>query len=271
MYATVARFRSALDEGHLCLGAGITLSDPAVVEALAPAVDFFWIDLEHTHLNYETVLAHLIAARAGDKPAFVRVRGSDASHIKPLLDMGAGGIIVPQVRSAEEVRSVVDTCRYAPAGNRGFGPRRAANYGRDGGDEWMAQVSKDVFVAVQVENAAAYAELDPIAAVEGLDSIVLGPYDLSVSLGLAGKLQHPKITEALERIVKTARQAGKYVGSGMGAYAQHAIAACDRGVQWIQCGDDYGYMIAQIENLFQEIRNQPNTSGETNAAPTSPR
>lgn len=256
MYDAVMGFRQSLDEGMLCLGAGITLTDSSIVEALAPAVDFFWIDLEHTHLSYETVINHLIAAHAGGKPAFVRVRGSDAAHIKPLLDIGASGIIVPQVRSAAEAREVVNACRYHPQGNRGFGPRRAANYGRDGGEAWLQEVNRRLFVAVQVENAAALHEIDDIAAINGLDSIALGPYDLSISLGHAGDMQHPVVSEALDRIVTVARKAGKYVGSGMGAYAEDALAAAARGVQWLQCGDDYGYMIAHIEKLFLEVRNQ---------------
>jgi 2-keto-3-deoxy-L-rhamnonate aldolase RhmA len=262
MYNAVKRFRQSLDEGQVCLGAGITLTDSSIVEALAPAVDFFWIDLEHTHLNYETVLAHLIAARAGGKAAFVRVRGSDVSHIKPLLDIGVGGIIVPQVQSAAEVRAVVSACRYAPQGNRGFGPRRAANYGRDGGEAWLQTVNQQLFVAVQIENSAALAALEEIAAVDGLDSIALGPYDLSISLGHAGDMHHPTVVAALERIISVARKAGKYVGSGMGAYTQDALAARDRGVQWIQCGDDYGYMVAHIEQLFRDIRARKEGSGD---------
>src|SRR5688572_13144044 len=142
------QFKAKMERGQLCLGAGITLTDSAIVEALAPAVDFFWIDLEHTHLSYETVLNHIIAARAGDVPAFVRVRGSDVPHIKPILDIGASGIIVPQVQSSDEVRDIVNACRFAPLGNRGFGPRRAANYGRDGGADWMQRANRDLFVAV---------------------------------------------------------------------------------------------------------------------------
>src|SRR3954464_5404145 len=148
MYKQITQSRRKLDAGQKCLGAGITLADSSIVEAIAPSVDFFWIDLEHSHLSYETVQAHLIAARAGDVAALVRVRGSDVPHIKPLLDIGAGGIIVPQVQSVDEVRQVVDSCRYAPLGKRGYGPRRAAAYGREGGAEWMKRINEQVFLGV---------------------------------------------------------------------------------------------------------------------------
>jgi 2-keto-3-deoxy-L-rhamnonate aldolase RhmA len=256
MFDAVMRFREKMDRGEICLGAGISLADAAIVEALAPLIDFVWIDLEHSHLTYESVQSHLIAARAGGIAALVRVRGSDVPHIKPILDIGAGGIIVPQVRSAIEVRQVVAACRYAPLGHRGFGPRRASNYGRDGGADWMQETNKCLFVAVQIENREALGALDEIVAIDGLDSIVLGPYDLSVALGHPGELSQPQVTAALDRIVTTARRANKYVGSGMGAYAQTAVDAVSRGVQWIQCGDDYGYMVAFVETLAQQIRSQ---------------
>jgi 2-keto-3-deoxy-L-rhamnonate aldolase RhmA len=256
MFDEIKQFRTKMDKGKICLGAGISLTDPSVVEALAPAVDFVWIDLEHSHLSYESVQSHLIAARAGGIAALVRVRGSDVPHIKPILDIGAGGIIVPQVRTAAEVRRVVDACRYAPLGDRGFGPRRAANYGRDGAQAWMESVNELLFVGVQIENREALESLDEIVTIKSLDSIILGPYDLSVALGHPGELQHPQVSGALDRIVTTARRAGKYVGTGMGAYAENAVEAITRGVQWIQCGDDYGYMVAHAEALMKEIRSR---------------
>jgi 2-keto-3-deoxy-L-rhamnonate aldolase RhmA len=140
-------------------------------------------------------------------------------------------------------------------GNRGFGPRRASAYGRDSGAAWMQSVNADLFVAVQIENREAFEVLEDIVRVDGLDSIALGPYDLSISLGHPGDLTHPTVANALDSIVKTARAAGKYAGTGMGAYAQNAIEAVARGVQWIQCGDDYGYMVAYADNLMSQIRN----------------
>ncbi len=182
------------------------------------------------------------------------MRGSDVAHIKPLLDIGAHGIIVPQVSSAAEVQRVVDACRYPPQGTRGFGPRRPSNFGRSGGPQWMQQVNRQVFVAVQIENLAALGELEAIAAIEGLDSLALGPYDLAVAMGRPGELAHLDVQYQLRRIVQTARNAGKYIGTGMGAYADVAMNAVELGVQWIQCGDDYGYMVAKVDELMSGLR-----------------
>jgi 2-keto-3-deoxy-L-rhamnonate aldolase RhmA len=254
MYKQITQFRSKLDAGQICLGAGITLADSSILEAIAPSVDFFWIDLEHSHLSYETVQAHLIAARAGDAAALVRVRGSDVPHIKPLLDIGAGGIVVPQVQSVDEVRHVVDACRYPPRGKRGYGPRRASAYGRDGGAEWMQSVNEQLFVGVQIENLAALAVVEEIASIEGLDSIVLGPYDLSIALGQSGQINHPDVQNALKRIIAAGQNAGKYIGTGMAGSTTEALKAIALGVQWIQCGDDYGYMVSYADALMRQIR-----------------
>jgi 2-keto-3-deoxy-L-rhamnonate aldolase RhmA len=256
MFEAIEDFRRKLDAGQICLGAGITLSDPSVVEALAPSLDFVWIDLEHSHLSYESVQAHLIAARAGCVAALVRVRGSDAAHIKPILDIGAEGIIVPQVRSADEVTSIVQLSRYAPRGRRGYGPRRPSRHGRDGGSSYMERANCQVFVAVQIENRDALAELDAIAAVEGLDSLALGPYDLAIALGHPDELEHVDVVAAMMRVVAAARNTGKYAGAGTGAYAKTALDAVNLGLQWIQCGDDYGYMVAHADKLMAGIRSE---------------
>src|SRR5215470_15489916 len=149
MFTALQRFREKLNAGHFCLGAGISLSDPAVTEALADSVDFVWIDLEHSPIGLESLLAHLIAARAGGTAALVRVPSSDVAWIKRVLDTGAEGIIVPQIRTAAEVRSVVSACRYPPLGTRGYGPRRPSNYGRNGGESYVQQSNVQLFVSVQ--------------------------------------------------------------------------------------------------------------------------
>jgi 2-keto-3-deoxy-L-rhamnonate aldolase RhmA len=210
--------------------------------------------MEHSHLSFETVLTHLMAARACRTAALVRVRGSDLPSIKPLLDAGADGIIVPQVRSAAEVQCIASMCRYAPLGQRGYGPRRAADYGRDGGAEYMERANAQLFVAVQIENRDALNELDAIAAVKEIDSLALGPFDLSIALGHPGELHHPEVLAAMLRVVAAARSAGKYIGTGVGTYAPDIKCLGDLGIQWMQCGDDYGYMIGAATQLVEQVR-----------------
>ena len=254
MFGAIQRFRQKLNADRLCLGAGISLADPAVTEALAESVDFFWIDLEHSAIGVESLLAHLIAAKAGGTAALVRIPTFDVGWIKRVLDSGAPGVIVPQIRSAEEVRAVVAACRYPPVGQRGFGPRRPSNYGRFGGAEYLRMANENVFVCVQIETAEALRDLEAIVAVSGLDAIAVGPADLSGAMGLPGQLRDPRVTEAVRTIAIKAKQAGKYVGIGMGPDADYAIEAASLGVQWIQCGGDYSYILSCVDGLFAGIR-----------------
>ncbi|MBI4582804.1 MAG: 4-hydroxy-3-methylbut-2-en-1-yl diphosphate synthase [Planctomycetes bacterium] len=254
MFEDIRKFREKLASGRFCAGASITLSDPAVTEALGKSVDFFWIDTEHTPLSLESLQAHLIAARAVGVPALVRVPASEVWFIKRVLDTGAQGLIVPQVRSAQEVRRVVEACRYQPLGDRGFGPRRAFEYGREDVDQYIQAANRDLFVAAQIENVDAYQDLDAILMISGLDSIVIGPYDLSASMGLLGKVTHPQVAEAIAAIIRKAREKGLFVGMGMGPDEDHALWAARLGVQWVQCGCDFGYLIKFADQLFDRVR-----------------
>lgn len=253
MTVPIQQFRDALSSGHVQIGCGVTLTDPVVCEALGDSVDFFWIDLEHTHIDLPAAKGHMLAARAVNKPALVRVRGSSLEQIKPILDFGADGIIVPQVRSAREVQSIVDECRYAPLGRRGYGPRCPSNYGRRGGPEYLEETNRTLFVSVQIENESALDEIEAIASIEGLDSLILGPYDLSISLGFAGDVYAPRVIEAMTRIGKTAREAGKFLGMG-GVDEKLADIGRSIGVQWYQCGDEFAHMIQEFDRVSAAVR-----------------
>src|SRR5258707_7093646 len=105
MFESIIRFRQKLQAGQLCLGPAITMADPLITEALADSVDFVWLDLEHAPMGAEAVKGHLLAARSKAIPAIVRVPGSGTPFIKPILDAGAEGVVVPQIRSVAEVRN----------------------------------------------------------------------------------------------------------------------------------------------------------------------
>jgi 2-dehydro-3-deoxyglucarate aldolase/4-hydroxy-2-oxoheptanedioate aldolase len=246
--------RAKLRAGEIVLGAGITLSDPTVTEALAPSVDFVWIDLEHNAMTTESMLGHLIAARAGGTASLVRIPNNDPGWVKRVLDSGAEGIILPRAYTAREGAEFVSCCRYPPLGTRGFGPRRPMQYGRLEQQEYLKQANRDVFVVVQVETVELHAELDELLKLEGLDSIVLGPQDLSGSMGRMGQTTHPEVIAAIKDISAKAKAAGKFVGTGLGANPEFAQVMIDCGVQWLQVGGDFEYMIKACERTFGEIR-----------------
>src|SRR5688572_8367592 len=247
------KMREKLRAGKPVLGAGITLNDPAVTEAIAPSVDFVWIDLEHNAMTVEAMLGHLIAARAGGCASIVRIPSNDVGWVKRVLDSGAEGIILPRAYSAQEVAAFVSACRYPPLGTRGFGPRRPMNYGRLEQQAYLRQANRDVFVIAQVETVELVAELDEVLKVDGLDSLVLGPQDLSGSMGRLGHTTHPEVVEVMTTIAAKARNAGKFIGSGLGANPRFAKVLLECGVQWLQAGNDFEYMIRACERTFGEI------------------
>lgn len=250
----IEKFRNNLKSGRLCIGASITFTDPLITDALGDSVDFFWIDLEHCTMSIEALSGHLLAARSKNVPSLVRVSGSSTPFIKMVLDAGADGIIVPQVRSVEEVKQVVKDCRYPPQGERGYGPRVPSNYGRSGGEEYINWANQNVFVSVQIETMDAFSSIDEILQVPGLDSLVIGPWDLSAALGLIGEVEHPKVVDAINTIIKKTRDAGLFIGAGMGPDADYGYKMAQRGIQWIQVGGDFGYMIKAADEINSSIR-----------------
>lgn len=250
----INRMREKLRAGEIVLGAGISLCDLTITEALAPLVDFFWIDLEHNAMTTESMLGHLIAARAGGAASIVRIPSGDVGWIKRVLDSGAEGIILPRAYSASEVAAFVSACRYPPMGTRGFGPRRPMQYGRLAQQDYLKQANRDLFVVCQVETKELVAELDEVLKIEGLDSLVLGPQDLSGSMGRLGETTHPDVVATMRTIAAKAKAAGKFVGAGLGANREFARLLIDCGVQWLQAGGDFEYAMKGCAATFNDIR-----------------
>jgi len=254
MYCNTGKFRKKMDAGQLCLGPGITFADPVVTESIGPYTDFVWIDLEHNPTSLQTMVGHLIAARAAGTTGIVRVPSGELGWIKRVLDSGAEGVILPQSRGYDEAAAFVSACRYPPLGTRGFGPRRPTDYGRIPVDEYLRIANRDLFVVVQIETAGALEDIEKISRIPGLDSLVIGPWDLSGSIGIMGQLDHPKLKEAIARIIKVGREAGLYIGMGMGANVDYAVGAAQAGVHWCQVGNDFEYLNRFAKELYAKVR-----------------
>jgi 4-hydroxy-2-oxoheptanedioate aldolase len=247
------QFRSRLTAGEILLGPSVGFSDPRVTESLAPSVDFVWLELEHSLVGPEAVVGHVMAARGAGVPLLVRIPVGATALIKPALDSGVQGLIIPQVRSLDEVRAVVRDVRYAPVGTRGLGPVRPSSYGRLPSHEVIAASHEDVFLAVQIETTEALDVVEEIAATPGIDALVVGPADLSSAMGLLGQFEHLRMREAIARIVAAARANGLSVGVGVGDSAT-AAAMVRQGVQWVQLSGAEAYLWQRFEQLDAEVR-----------------
>ena len=251
-----ARFVDKIRRGHICLGVGITFTDPTVTEALCSVADFVWIDMEHNALSLETVQAHIMATKGSDTIPLVRARWNDPVLIKPILDIGAAGVIVPMVRTADEARRFVAACLYPPDGIRGFGPRRPSNYGHRGGPAFCQTANDTVITIAQIEHVDAVKNLDDILSVPGLTSIVIGPQDLAGSMGHIGEPRHPEVLRTIETVIARTRQSQVLVGIGSGDDPNELIEWADKGAQWLQMGGDYNLLLRAAHEISTQVQQQ---------------
>ena len=197
------RVKRILREGGLALGTHVGgIADPQIVELIGlAAFDAAFIDMEHTCFDLHDVqLAVIAAERVGITP-IVRTQGFDPAFILRLLDMDVQGIQVPHVGDTATARSAVKAVRYPPLGERGMAAgSRAAEFGKIPLIEHMAQSNREVVLACMIEDMAAVDRIDEIAAVEGVDLLAVGPSDLSRSLGVSGRPDHPRLVAAINRV-----------------------------------------------------------------------
>jgi len=245
-------FRERLRLGELLLGSMVTLPSASVAEILADAgFDWLFIDGEHGPLETADILAILQAV--GNRVAcIVRVPGAEEAPIKKILDQGAEGIIVPQVNTLEQAASVVRFARYAPAGSRGVGLGRAHGYGMRF-QEYLETANDRVAVIVQAEHARAVANIESIVKVEGIDAILVGPYDLAASMGKMGQIDDPAVTDAIRHVARTCHAAGIPLGY-FGASAAALRPFMDRGYTLIAAGADTLFLGGAARKLLEELR-----------------
>jgi 2-dehydro-3-deoxyglucarate aldolase/4-hydroxy-2-oxoheptanedioate aldolase len=211
-------FKQRLEHGALAVGTMVSeVRSPNVPHLLARCgFDFFIIDNEHGSYNDETVSDMIAGARGAGIPVIVRIPEIRRATILKPLDAGATGLLVPMVDTVDEAREVVRHAKYPPQGQRGAALRRPHSlYGRHNAAEYLSQANRDTFVAVQAESRRAIENVDAIAAVDGVDCVFAGPFDLSVDLGVPGQIDHPDETAAVERMIEGCRRQGKAPGTLM--------------------------------------------------------
>lgn len=192
-------FKDRLVQGKPLIGTILTLGLPAVAETLSRCgFDWLWIDMEHAPLNLEAI-QQLLQAKSKECAAFVRIPANDEVWIKRILDLGADGIIVPQVRTAQEAQQAVTASKYPPQGTRSVGIARAHGYGMDFAD-YVKEANEKLMVILQIEHELGVQNIDAILQVPGVDAIIIGPYDLSGSLGRLGDVYDPVVQSAIDTV-----------------------------------------------------------------------
>jgi 2-dehydro-3-deoxyglucarate aldolase/4-hydroxy-2-oxoheptanedioate aldolase len=248
------RFANKLRQKLPCLGTCITFNDPTVTEALCSIFDFVWIDMEHNALTLETVQAHIMATKGSETIPLVRVPWNDPVLIKPILDIGAAGVIVPLIRTADDAKRAVAACLYPPDGIRGFGPRRPSNYGQLFGPDFCHAANDGVTIIVQIEHIEAVNNIDAIVAIRGLTSILVGPNDLSGSMGHMGEPRHPEVLQAIDKVIASARRKDFPVGIAFGDDPEDQIQWLDKGVNWLALGADFSLLLKASTEIARQLR-----------------
>lgn len=236
---------SRLRAGQIAVGGWVALGAPRAAEVLARAgYDWVAIDLEHTGIGLTAAADCVAAIAAGGAAPLVRLPGPDAALIKQLLDAGAEGLIVPDVRSVETLRDVHAAMHYPPVGRRGVGLWRAQGWGPDFDAYCAAWPDRAVLVA-QIESAEAVANLDALLAFPHLSAAMIGPYDLSASLGVPGQFGAAPVVEAVARVRAAAAAAGVPVGVHVVEPDPAALdAALDAGDRFVAYGVDFRFLDA---------------------------
>lgn len=205
-------FRARCANAETLIGTFAAIPHPVAIEVVAAAgFDFLCVDWEHAQISRGRIEDLIRACDVHRVPAMVRVPGHAPEAIAAVLDAGAAGVLVPRVSTAAQAKAAVAATRYPPIGERGVGPGRAAAYGYRISD-YLGQANQSIALAIQVETAEGLANIDEIAAVEGIDVIFVGPGDLSVSIGAIGADGQDRLSAAIEAITAAARSAGKAVG-----------------------------------------------------------
>lgn len=244
------KFRDTM-AGRTAIGTVITLSDPAVSELAADAgFDFTWIDAEHAPHTLESIMGHVMAVRGANCAPLVRVPWNEPGIIKPILDLAPAGVIIPMVNTVKAAREAVAACKYPPQGIRGCGVRRGVRYGATPFKDYLKQSESDPMVIVQIEHIEAVKNLDAILKVPGIDSICVGPCDLSGSMGKLNQTDDPEVCRVINEICAKTKEAGLLLGTAGGPLPVWQ----QRGVNWIALTSDCGSMFAQSRQILEACR-----------------
>ena len=244
-------FAAKLRAGEQLIGPLISLRSPEVVEILAKTgFDWLFIDAEHGAFDPHDAQAMLQAA--GECPCVIRVPASDEVWLKKALDIGAAGIIVPQVHSVEQAERIVRMCKYSPQGSRGVGIARAHQYGIEF-EEYLEKANQQTAVILQAESREAIDQIKSIVQVSGVDAILIGPYDLSASLGKLGQLSDPEVVEAIEQITTACLDADIRLGI-FGVNAEAVRPYLSKGFTLITVGVDVLFLLASATTTLEQVK-----------------
>ena len=266
---TGAEFKQQLRDGVPKFGLFINSHSPTVAEQLAHSgYDWLLIDTQHGPMGFEKLSAMIAAVGSGGAKSMVRVAGfGDRGGIQQALDLGADGVLIPYINSAEEARQAVSCARYPTAGTRSvYFPQRSTN--KAGLLGYVGNANKNIIVALQVETASCIDNMAEIAAVPGVDILFLGQNDLSMSMGLYEKYEFPhmytspELGGATDCLVENARKNNVILGLFLFGTARVG-EFLEKGFTFISVGNDLHHMLTQATSYVKDMEDIAKTKGKS--------
>ena len=249
--------KDKLKNNVLTIGSWIMMNDTMSVEVMALA-GFEWlvVDLEHTSIHLSGAQQLINTIQANHLKALVRVSKNEEVIIKKVLDMGADGIIVPMVNSKQDAQQAVEYAKYPPIGKRGVGLYRASKYGTKFA-EYKKWVEEELVIIAQIEHIEAVKNIDEIVQVEGIDGTIIGPYDLSGSMGYPGEFERKDVQEAVQTVLDSCKKfnlpSGFHVVDTDPEKLQVKI---DQGCTFLAYGIDYFFMRDAAINGMKKLQEE---------------
>jgi 4-hydroxy-2-oxoheptanedioate aldolase len=256
----VNRFKEMMQRGGPRCGLWLGIPDATAAEIVA-AAGFDWVLIDHEHAPFEIsdVLQHLRTLAAYDVAPVVRPVSDDPVLLKKLLDIGVQTFLVPMVETARQAREVVAELHYPPKGRRGLGLSLARAARWNAVPNYLHRSSEEICLLVQVETVRGLENLEDILKVDGVDGILVGPADLSASMGHVGNAGHPDVVAAISEILRATRQAGRHAGV-LCMDRELRSRYIDAGADFIGVGVDTLLMRRGAEQLVAEFRNDPKSA-----------
>ena len=246
-------FKRAITSGKTPVGTWLMSGAPSTAEALGCAgFDFLVVDMEHVPIDVAGMIEILRTVAGTSAQAIVRPPWNDTVMVKRAMDAGAQSLLFPFVQNADEARRAVAATRYPPAGIRGVAAtHRGSRYGTVA--NYLKRANDEVCVIVQIETTAALEKLDEIAAVPGVDSIFVGPGDLSASMGHIGDIGHAEVQNKLAAAAAACRRLGKPCGI-VGPTPEMVGKFLEYGYSWVAIGSDVGMMVGRAQEYLGKVR-----------------
>lgn len=267
--AALQAFRRKLAANTPVFGLWVTLESPSITEmAVALGLDWVVIDAEHGHLDWKEIVDHLRATVRSNTVALVRIATLDSGLIKRALDIGADGIVIPWVESADQFRQAVSFARYPPEGVRGIGGERATCWGQCL-PEHTAEANENVLVVPIIETVRTMRQVPLMTQVDGAEVFFFGPADYSATAGYRGQWQGPGVAEQILSMKDTIRRAGKHCGLLSTSEADLA-SRVEEGFRMVGLGMDAGLLIRSLRSALESVKRPTKMVASLESQPDPP-